>query len=127
MKKSIIIFDFFKRKVSNDLETNTSGVTLPITNVEENSNVSIEENLDITIRENPDKPVEENLNITIEENSKKKFQNVDMSSLQLQRDSEWRKQIYTYHVNQQDEIRRHYIKLSPYQPRFKNFLKSKKG
>ena len=55
MKKSIIIFDFFKRKVSNDLETNTSGVTLPITNVEENSNVSIEENLDITIRKNPGK------------------------------------------------------------------------
>ena len=35
-KKSIIIFDFFKRKVSNDLEANTSGVTLPTTNVKEN-------------------------------------------------------------------------------------------
>ena len=127
MKKSIIIFDFFKRKVSNNLEANTSGATLPTTNVEENTDVPIEENLDITIRENPDKPVEENLNITIEENSKKKFQNVDMSSLQLQRDLRWRRQIYTYHVNQQDEIRRHYIKLSPYQPRFKIFLKSKKG
>ena len=36
MKKSTTIFDFFKRKVSNDLEANTSGATLPITNVEEN-------------------------------------------------------------------------------------------
>ena len=36
MKKSTTIFDFFKRKVSNDVETNTSGATLPITNVEEN-------------------------------------------------------------------------------------------
>ena len=50
-----------------------------------------------------------------------------MSSLQLQRDPRWRKQIYTYHVNQQDEIRWHYIKLGPYQPRFKKNLKSKKG
>ena len=111
MKKSIIIFDFFKRKVSNNLEANTSGATLPTTNVEENTDV----------------PIEENLNITIEENSQTKFQNVDMSSLQLQRDPGWRRQIYTFHVNQQDEIRRHYIKLSPYQPRFKNFKKSKKG
>ena len=105
MKKSIIIFDFFKRKASNDLEANTSGATLPTTNVEENIDVPIEENLDNTIRENLDKPVEENLDITIEENSQTKFQKVDMSSLQLQRDPGWRKQIYTYYVNQQDEIR----------------------
>ena len=50
-----------------------------------------------------------------------------MSSLQLQRDPRWRKQIYTYHVNQKDEIWRYYIKLGPYQSRFKKFLKSKKG
>ena len=36
MKKSIIIFDFFKKKLSNDLEANNSGATLPTTNVEEN-------------------------------------------------------------------------------------------
>ena len=89
MKKSITIFDFFKRKVSNNLEANTSGATLPTTNVEDNTDV----------------PIEENLNITIEENSQTKFQNDDMSSLQLQRDPGWRRQIYTYHVNQQDEIR----------------------
>ena len=70
MKKSITIFDFFKRKASNNLEANTSGATLPTTNVEENFDV----------------PIEENLDITIEGNSQTKFLNVDMSSLQLQRD-----------------------------------------
>ena len=84
MKKSIIIFDFFKRKVSNNLEANTSGATLPTTNVEENTDV----------------PIEENLNITIEENSQTKFQNVDMSLLQLELDPGLCRQIYTYHVDQ---------------------------
>ena len=106
---------------------NTSGATLPTTNVEENTYVPIEENLDITIRENPDIPVEENLDIAIEESSQTKFQKVDMSSLQLQRDLEWHRQIYTFLVNQQDKIRQHYIKLGPYQPRLNFFLKSKKG
>ena len=96
MKKSTTIFDFFKRKVSNDLEANTSGATLPTTNVEENLDVPIEENLD--------EPVEENLDVLIEQNSQTKFQKVDMSSLQLELDSGLRRQIYTYHVDQQDEI-----------------------
>ena len=61
MKKSTTIFDFFKRKVSNDLEANTSSATLPTTNVEENPDISIEEN--------PDEPVEENLDVPVEENS----------------------------------------------------------
>ena len=52
MKKLIYIFDFFKRKVSNNLETNTSGTILPITNVEKNLDVPIKENLDIIIEEN---------------------------------------------------------------------------
>ena len=86
---------FFKRRASNDLEANTSGATLPTTNVEENIDVPIEENLNITIRENPDKLVEEDLDITIEENSQTKFQKVDMSSLQVQRDPGWHRQIYT--------------------------------
>ena len=59
MKKSTTIFDFFKRKVSNDLEANTSGTTLPTTNVEENLDVPIEENLNVLIEENPDEPVKE--------------------------------------------------------------------
>ena len=62
MKKSITIFDFFKRKASNNLEANTNGATLPTTNVEEN------------------------IDVPTEENSQTKFLNVDMSSLQLQRD-----------------------------------------
>ena len=105
MKKSTTIFDFFKRKVSNDLEANTSGATLPTTNVEEN----------------PDEPVEENLNVRIEQNSQTKFQKVDMSSLQLELDPGLRRQIYTYHVDQRDEIRQCYIKLGPCQPIFKKF------
>ena len=47
------IWFFFKRKVSNGLEANTSGATLPTTNIEENCNVPIEENLDVPIEENP--------------------------------------------------------------------------
>ena len=62
MKKSITIFDFFKRKASNNLEANANGATLPTTNVEEN------------------------IDVPTEENSQTKFLNVDMSSLQLQRD-----------------------------------------
>ena len=110
---------FFKRNVSNDLEANTSGATLPATNVEENPNVPIKENLDVPIEENPDEPVEENLDVSIEQNSQTKFQKVDMSSLQLELDPGLYRQIYTYHVDQRDEIRQHYIKLGPYQPRFK--------
>ena len=60
MKKSISIFDFFKWKISNDLEINTSGAILPTTNVEKN--------LDVPIKENFDESVEENLNILIKEN-----------------------------------------------------------
>ena len=69
MKKSTTLFDFFKRKVSHDLEANTSGVTLPTTNVEENLDVLIEENLDVSIEENLDIPIEKNLDILIKENS----------------------------------------------------------
>ena len=75
MKKSTTIFDFFfsKKKALNDLEANTSGATLPTTNVEEYLDVPIEENLDVLIEENPDEPVEENLDVPIEENSQKKI------------------------------------------------------
>ena len=56
MGKLITFFDFFKRRYSNDLETNTSGATLPTTNIK------------IPIMVNFDVPIEENPNITIEEN-----------------------------------------------------------
>ena len=52
---------------------------------------------------------------------KKKFQKVGMSSLQLELDPGLHRQIYTYHVDQRDEIWRRYIKLGPYQPHFKKF------
>ena len=50
-----------------------------------------------------------------------------MSSLQLELDLGLCRQIYTYHVDQQDEIQQCYIKLGPYQPRFKKFKKFEKG
>ena len=87
MKKSTTIFDFFKRKASNDLEANTSGVTLPTTNVEENPNVPIEENLNVTI--------EKNLDVPFGKNSQTKFQKVDMIFLQLQCDPGSCRQTYT--------------------------------
>ena len=95
---------FSKKKVSNDLEANTSSATLPTTNVEENLDVPIEENLDVPIEENPDEPVKENLDVPIEQNSQTKFQKVDMSSLQLELNPRLCKQIYTYHIDQRDEI-----------------------
>ena len=61
MKKLTSIFDFFKWKVSNDLETNTSCAIL--------STANVEENLDVPIKENLDEPIEENLDILIKENS----------------------------------------------------------
>ena len=79
------------------------------------------ENLDVLIEENPDEPVEENLDVPIEQNSQTKFQKVDISLLQLELDPGLRRQIYPYHVDQRDEIRRRYIKLGPYQPHFKKF------
>ena len=81
MKKSTIIFDFFKRKVSNDLEANTSGAILPTTNVEENPDIPIGENLDVQIEENLDEPVEENLDVPIEENSQTKFQKYEFVAI----------------------------------------------
>ena len=69
MKKLIYIFDFFKRKVSNNLETNTSGTILPTTNSEENLDVPIEENPDEPVEENLDVPIKENLDVPIKENS----------------------------------------------------------
>ena len=56
------------------------------------------------VEENPDEPVKENLDVPIEQNSQTKFQKVDMSSLQLELNPGLRKQIYTYHIDQRDEI-----------------------
>ena len=108
MKKSTTLFDFFKRKVSHDLEANTSGVTLPTTNVEKNPNVLIEENLNVTI--------EENLDVPFEENSQTKFQKVDMILCNYNVILDRVGKHILNHVDQRDEIRQRYIKLSPYRP-----------
>ena len=74
---------FFKRKYSNDLETNTSGATLPTTNIK----IPILVNVDVPIEENPNITIEEmSVNVLIEENSQKKFQTANMSSLELKND-----------------------------------------
>ena len=59
---------FFQKKISNDLETNINGATLPTINIKESPEVSIKENLDVPIEENLNEPVEENLDVSIEEN-----------------------------------------------------------
>ena len=76
------LFVFFKRKYSNDLETNTSGAKLPTTNIK----IPIPINADVPIEKNHDIPIEENVNVPIEENSQTKFQTVDISLLELKHD-----------------------------------------
>ena len=72
MGKLITFFDFFKRKYSNDLETNTSGATLPTTNIK----IPILVNVDVPIEENPNITIEEmSVNVLTEENSQKKISN----------------------------------------------------
>ena len=69
MKKSTIIFDFFRRKDSNSLEVN---VRLPINNVAipipENTDVPILENIHSPILENVEVPILRNINSPILEN-----------------------------------------------------------
>ena len=89
MKKSTTMLDFFKRKgsTSNSSEVN---VELPTTNVA----IPIPENVDdVLILENADVPI-----------SQTQFQRIDLDSLDY--DPGTRKQIWEYHVNQRDKIRR---------------------
>ena len=88
MKKSTTMLDFFKRKgsTSNSSEVN---VKLPTTNVA----IPIPENADVPIPENADVPI-----------SQTQFQIIDLDSLDY--DPGTRKQIWEYHVNQRDKIRR---------------------
>ena len=106
MKKSTIVVDFFKRKgsTSNSSEVN---VKLPTTNVA----ISILENVDVPILENMNFPILENVDVPV---SQAQFQRIDLDSLDY--DPRTRKQIWEYHVNQRDEIRRAYIKKGQYQP-----------
>ena len=77
MKKSITMFDFFKRKHSNSFEVN---VGLPITNV----TIPIPKNVDVPIPRNIHSPIPENADIPILENnhiSQTQFQKVDLDIL----------------------------------------------
>ncbi|XP_030958383.1 zinc finger MYM-type protein 1-like [Quercus lobata] len=91
---------------SNSSEVN---VELPTTNVA----IPIPENADVPIPENADVPI-----------SQSQFQRIDLDSLDY--DPGTRKQIWEYHVNQRDEIRRAYIKKGPHQPPLETFKKSGK-
>jgi hypothetical protein len=86
----------------NDSKANANNATLPTTNA------------DIPIPRNVDLPIPENL--------KPKFQKIDTSLL------EWgpglRQQIWDYHVNQYDEIRRVYINYDVFQPDLTTYKKS---
>ena len=108
MKKSTTMLDFFKRKgsTSNSSEVN---VELPTTNVA----IPSPENADVPIPENADVPI-----------SQTQFQRIDLDSLDY--DPGTCKQIWEYHVNQRDEIRRAYIKKGPHQPPLETFKKSGK-
>ena len=131
MKKSTTMLDFFKRKCSNSSEVN---VGLPTTNVAipipENVDAPILENVDAPILENvEDAPILENVHFPIPENvdvpiSQTQFQRVDLDSLDY--DPGTRKQIWEYHVNQRDEIRRAYIKKGLHQLPLKTYKKSRK-
>ena len=67
--------------------------------------------MDVPILENMHFLIPENVDIPI---SQTQFQRVDIDSLDY--DPGTRKQIWEYHVNQRDEIRRAYIKKGPHQP-----------
>ncbi|XP_030964805.1 zinc finger MYM-type protein 1-like [Quercus lobata] len=95
-----------KGSTSNSSEVN---VELPTTNVA----IPIPENVDVPIPENADVPI-----------SQTQFQRIDLDSLDY--DPGTRKQIWEYHVNQRDEIRRAYIKKGPHQPPLETFKKSGK-
>jgi hypothetical protein len=110
MGKLTIITHFFKRKNLNDSEATTSDATLPITNA------------DIPIPGNIEIPIPENVDILIQENPHPKFQKIDTSL--LERDPGLRKQIWDYHVNQRDEIRRAYCNYDVFQPTLSAYKKS---
>ena len=61
MKKSTIMFDFFKRKYSNSCEVN---IGLPTTNVA----IPIPENVDVLILGNIHSPIPKNVDVPIPKN-----------------------------------------------------------
>jgi hypothetical protein len=118
MGKSTTITHFFKRKNLNDSEATTSDATLPTTNAD----IPIPGNIEIPIPENVNIHIPENVDIPIQENPHPKFQKIDTSL--LERDPGLRKQIWDYHVNQRDEIRRAYRNYDVFQPTLSAYKKS---
>jgi hypothetical protein len=110
MGKSTTITHFFKRKNLNDSEASTSDATLPTTNAD----IPIPRNIEIPIPKNVDIHIPENVDIPILENPQPKFQKIDTSLLEW--DLRLRQQIWDYHVNQHDEIRRAYYNYGVFQP-----------
>ena len=118
MDKSTTITYFFQRKNLNDSEVTTSDATLPTTNAD----IPIPGNIEIPILENVDIHIPENVDIPIQENLHPKFQKIDTSL--LEQDSRLHQQIWDYHVNQRDEIRRAYHNYSVFQPTLSAYKKS---
>ena len=110
----------------------TTNVAIPIPeNVDvpilENIHSLILENVNVPIPKNIPSPIPENADIPILENnhiSQTQFQKVDLDSLDY--DPGACKQIWEYHVNQRDEIRRAYIKNGLHQPRPEKYNQSGK-
>jgi hypothetical protein len=128
MGKSTTITHFFKRKNLNDSEATTSDATLPATTSDAtlpatNADIPIPGNIEIPISENVDIHIPENVDIPIQENPHPKFQKIDTSL--LERDPGLRQQIWDYHVNQRDEIRRAYRNYGVFQPKLS--IKKKSG
>ena len=78
MKKSITMFDFFKRKYSNSFKVNvglpTTNIAIPIPKnmdvpILENIHSPIPDNVDVPIPRNIHSPIPENVNIPILENN----------------------------------------------------------
>ncbi|XP_028062902.1 uncharacterized protein LOC114266213 [Camellia sinensis] len=98
MGKPCTIDRFFKRKNTSSSEVNADNTSLPTSNVD------------------------------ILENPPTKSQKIDVKEIDigsLERDPRLRIQIWDYHVNQGDEIRRAYIKAGPYQPILLKYPKSR--
>jgi hypothetical protein len=109
---------FFKRKNLNDSKATTSDATLPTTNAD----IPILGNIEISIPKDVDIHIPENVDIPIQENPQPKFQKIDISL--LERDPGLRQQIWDYHVNQRDEIRRACHNYGIFQPTLFAYKKS---
>ena len=105
MGKSTTITHFFNRKNHNDLESNASDAILPTTNAD----IPIPRNVEIPILKNADIHILKNVDIPIPEKLQPKFQKIN--TILLKRDTGLHQQIWDYHVNQCDEIRRAYITM----------------